>query len=127
MSAEFNWHIKYYVNLIGILKCCGSYFLFLLAIGLQVREYIDDTEDYVNIQLDNHRNELIQLQLTLTIASFAIAIETLIAGAFGMNIPCSLYKTDGIFWHAVGIMTAVSIVIFVLVLAYAKWKKLLGS
>lgn len=94
---------------------------------LSVREYIDDTEDYVNIQLDNHRNELIQLQLTLTIASFAIAIETLIAGAFGMNIPCTLYNTKGIFWHAVGIMTAVSIVIFVLVLAYAKWKKLLGS
>ncbi|KAK2445396.1 magnesium transporter MRS2-1 [Trifolium repens] len=94
---------------------------------LSVREYIDDTEDYVNIQLDNHRNELIQLQLTLTIASFAIAIETLIAGAFGMNIPCSLYNTHGIFWHAVGIMTAVSMVIFVLVLAYAKWKKLLGS
>jgi magnesium transporter len=94
---------------------------------LSVREYIDDTEDYVNIQLDNHRNELIQLQLTLTIASFAIAIETLIAGAFGMNIPCTLYNTKGIFWHAVGSMTAVSIVIFVLVLAYAKWKKLLGS
>ncbi|KAK6945638.1 hypothetical protein RJ641_013186 [Dillenia turbinata] len=55
---------------------------------LSVREYIDDTEDYVNIQLDNQRNELIQLQLTLTIASFAIAIETLIAGCFGMNIPC---------------------------------------
>ncbi|KAJ7968036.1 Magnesium transporter MRS2-like protein [Quillaja saponaria] len=55
---------------------------------LSVREYIDDTEDYVNIQLDNQRNELIQLQLTLTIASFAIAVETLIAGTFGMNIPC---------------------------------------
>ncbi|KAK2438400.1 magnesium transporter [Trifolium repens] len=94
---------------------------------LSVREYIDDTEDYVNIQLDNHRNELIQLQLTLTIASFAIAIETLIAGAFGMNIPCTLYNTEGVFWPAVGTMTAVSIVIFVLVLAYAKWKKLLGS
>ncbi|CAN6678477.1 unnamed protein product [Malus baccata var. baccata] len=50
---------------------------------LSVREYIDDTEDYVNIQLDNHRNELIQLQLTLTIASFAIAVETLISGIFG--------------------------------------------
>ncbi|XP_048443338.1 magnesium transporter MRS2-4-like isoform X1 [Pyrus x bretschneideri] len=50
---------------------------------LSVREYIDDTEDYVNIQLDNQRNELIQLQLTLTIASFAIAVETLISGIFG--------------------------------------------
>ncbi|KAA8545496.1 hypothetical protein F0562_020280 [Nyssa sinensis] len=49
---------------------------------LSVREYIDDTEDYVNIQLDNQRNELIQLQLTLTSGSFAIAVETLIAGMF---------------------------------------------
>ncbi|XP_044488637.1 magnesium transporter MRS2-4-like [Mangifera indica] len=29
---------------------------------LSVREYIDDTEDYVNIQLDNQRNKLIQFQ-----------------------------------------------------------------
>ncbi|GKB28407.1 squamosa promoter-binding-like protein 13A [Tanacetum coccineum] len=41
----------------------------------EVRDYIDDTEDYVNIELDNQRNDLIQLQLTLTIASFAIAFE----------------------------------------------------
>ncbi|XP_048138459.1 magnesium transporter MRS2-I-like isoform X2 [Rhodamnia argentea] len=27
-----------------------------------LREYIDDTEDYINIQLDNHRNQLIQMQ-----------------------------------------------------------------
>lgn len=94
---------------------------------LSVREYIDDTEDYVNIQLDNHRNELIQLQLTLTIASFAIAFETLVAGAFGMNIPCTLYTKNGIFWPIVGGMTAVSILLFLVVLAYAKWKKLLGS
>ncbi|XP_024924943.3 magnesium transporter MRS2-I isoform X3 [Ziziphus jujuba] len=26
-----------------------------------LREYIDDTEDYINIQLDNHRNQLIQM------------------------------------------------------------------
>uniref|UniRef100_A0A803Q7V0 Magnesium transporter n=1 Tax=Cannabis sativa TaxID=3483 RepID=A0A803Q7V0_CANSA len=73
---------------------------------LSVREYIDDTEDYVNIQLDNQRNELIQLQLTLTIASFAIAVETLIAGMFGMNIPCTLYETEGIFELFVGGITA---------------------
>lgn len=106
-------------------KWYGSYFL--LATDLQVREYIDDTEDYVNIQLDNHRNELIQLQLTLTIASFAIAVETLMAGAFGMNIPCELYNKDGAFWPSVGIMTAACLLLFLLVLAYAKWKKLLGS
>ncbi|KAF5444058.1 hypothetical protein F2P56_036562 [Juglans regia] len=94
---------------------------------LSVREYIDDTEDYVNIQLDNQRNELIQLQLTLTIASFAIAAETLIAGLFGMNIPCPLYKMDGIFGFFVGGTSAGCLLLFLLVLGYARWKKLLGS
>ncbi|KAF6139400.1 hypothetical protein GIB67_026242 [Kingdonia uniflora] len=93
----------------------------------RVREYIDDTEDYVNIQLDNHRNALIQLQLTLTIASFAIAFETLIAGVFGMNIPCKLYLIDGIFCTLVGSTSAFSFVLFLLMLGYARWKKLLGT
>ncbi|KAL2491122.1 Magnesium transporter MRS2-4 [Abeliophyllum distichum] len=94
---------------------------------LSVREYIDDTEDYVNIQLDNQRNELIQLQLTLTIASFAVAVETMMAGWFGMNIPCTLYKVNGVFGLSVGIMTAAAVLLFLLVLGYARWKKLLGS
>ncbi|RZC54591.1 hypothetical protein C5167_013444 [Papaver somniferum] len=94
---------------------------------LSVREYIDDTEDYVNIQLDNQRNELIQLQLTLTIASFAIAVETLIAGTFGMNIPCLLYRIEGIFGPIVGGSSAGCFLMFLLMLAYARWKKLLGS
>ncbi|KAK9286775.1 hypothetical protein L1049_015180 [Liquidambar formosana] len=94
---------------------------------LSVREYIDDTEDYVNIQLDNQRNELIQLQLTLTIASFAISVETLIAGLFGMNIPCALYNVQGVFGYFVGGSTAGSILLFLLILGYARWKKLLGS
>ncbi|KAF5178447.1 Magnesium transporter mrs2-4 [Thalictrum thalictroides] len=94
---------------------------------LSVREYIDDTEDYVNIQLDNQRNELIQLQLTLTIASFAIAAETLVAGVFGMNIPCQLYDMDGIFEPFVGVTSTVCFLLFLLLLGYARWKKLLGT
>lgn len=94
---------------------------------LSVREYIDDTEDYVNIQLDNQRNELIQLQLTLTIASFAIAVATMVAGAFGMNIPCQLYHIDGVFSTFVGVLIAACVLLFLLVLGYARWKKLLGS
>ncbi|GKD31922.1 magnesium transporter MRS2-4, partial [Tanacetum coccineum] len=94
---------------------------------LSVREYIDDTEDYVNIQLDNQRNELIQLQLTLTIASFAITFETLVAGLFSMNIPCHLYGIDGIFEPFVAGITAISVVLFLLVLGYARRKKLLVS
>ncbi|XP_077213071.1 magnesium transporter 6 [Tasmannia lanceolata] len=94
---------------------------------LSVREYIDDTEDYVNIQLDNQRNELIQLQLILTIASFSITIETLIAGLLGMNINISLYNINGIFLPFVAGTSSSCIVLFLVILAYARWKKLLGS
>lgn len=94
---------------------------------LTVREYIDDTEDYVNIQLDNQRNQLIQLQLILTMASFAITAETLLASLFGMNIPCPLYNIHGIFWYFVWSITAFCFVLFMVVLGYARWKKLLGS
>lgn len=99
----------------------------MVLLNLQVREYIDDTEDYVNIQLDNQRNELIQLQLVLTIASFAITVDTFIAGSFGMNIPCELYDINGIFGYFVGGTSAACLLLFLLVLGYARWKKLLGS
>lgn len=94
---------------------------------LSVREYIDDTEDYVNIQLDSHRNELIQLQLVLGIASFAIAANTLIVGFFAMNIPCSLFNTPHIFTPFVAGTSGGSLFIFLIVFAYARWKKLIGS
>ncbi|WOK98769.1 magnesium transporter MRS2-G isoform X1 [Canna indica] len=93
---------------------------------LSVREYIDDTEDYVNIQLDNQRNELIQLQLVLTIASFGIALNTLIVGAFAMNIPCNLYNVHHIFTPFVGGTSGGCFLIFLLMVVYARWKKLLG-
>ncbi|KAK8934364.1 putative magnesium transporter MRS2-G [Platanthera zijinensis] len=94
---------------------------------LSVREYIDDTEDYVNIQLDSHRNELIQLQLILGIASFAIAINTLIVGLFAMNIPSPLYTIHHIFTPFVSGTSSGSLFIFFFVLAYARWKRLIGS
>ncbi|KAG4944955.1 hypothetical protein JHK87_040962 [Glycine soja] len=31
----------------------------------QLKEYIDDTEDFINIQLENVRNQLIQFELLL--------------------------------------------------------------
>ncbi|PNX76444.1 magnesium transporter MRS2-i-like protein, partial [Trifolium pratense] len=47
-----------------------------------VREYIDDTEDYINIQLDNHRNQLIQLELFLSSGTVCFSIYSLVAAIF---------------------------------------------
>jgi magnesium transporter len=65
----------------------------LQAIG----EFIDDTEDYVNITLDSHRNQLIQADLLLTAASFCVALMTLVAGIFGMNIPSGFEDSSFMF------------------------------
>uniref|UniRef100_M1B7M6 Metal ion transporter n=1 Tax=Solanum tuberosum TaxID=4113 RepID=M1B7M6_SOLTU len=40
-----------------------------------LREYIDDTEDYINIQLDNHRNQLIQVVILAGIASASVFLS----------------------------------------------------
>ncbi|XP_068314421.1 magnesium transporter MRS2-4-like [Pyrus communis] len=94
---------------------------------LSLREYIDDTEDYVNIRLDNQRNELIQFQLTLSIALFAISVETSIAGVFGFNIYCPIFNVNGIFVRFIVGMVAFGLAIFFLIYGYARWKKLLGT
>jgi hypothetical protein len=49
-----------------------------------VGEYIEDTEEYINIELDAGRNRLIRLDIVLTAASFALAPFNLMAGLAGM-------------------------------------------
>ncbi|KAL3633128.1 Magnesium transporter MRS2-1 [Castilleja foliolosa] len=70
-----------------------------------LKEYIDDTEDFINIQLylaclkalnnDNVRNQLIQFELLLTTATFVVAIFGVVAGIFGMNFEISMFDNPG--------------------------------
>jgi hypothetical protein len=46
-----------------------------------IGEYIEDTEEYINIELDAGRNRLIRLDIVLTAATFALAPFNLMAGA----------------------------------------------
>ncbi|KAJ1622656.1 hypothetical protein T492DRAFT_913211, partial [Pavlovales sp. CCMP2436] len=50
-----------------------------------IEEYISNTEDYVQIELDSHRNQLIQLDLLLTIGTLCVGIYATIGSLFGMN------------------------------------------
>ena len=43
-------------------------------------EYIQDTEEYINIELDSSRNRLIRLELLINTATFSIAMYSLVAG-----------------------------------------------
>ncbi|XP_073287156.1 magnesium transporter MRS2-I-like [Primulina huaijiensis] len=93
-----------------------------------LREYIDNTEDYINIQLDNHRNQLIQLELFLSSGTVCVSIYSLVAGIFGMNIPYTWNDDHGFMFKWVVIVAGASCAaIFVLIVAYARAKGLVGS
>ncbi|KAF4396332.1 hypothetical protein G4B88_019132 [Cannabis sativa] len=50
-----------------------------------LKEYIDDTEDLINIKLGNVQNQLIQFELLITAATFVATIFAAVTAVFGMN------------------------------------------
>ncbi|KAK4482826.1 hypothetical protein RD792_009996 [Penstemon davidsonii] len=93
-----------------------------------LREYTDNTEDYINIQLDNHRNQLIQLELFLSSGTVCLSIYSLVAGIFGMNIPYTWNDNHGFMFKWVVIFTGgFCALLFMLIISYARHKGLVGS
>ncbi|XVF21659.1 hypothetical protein REPUB_Repub12eG0109500 [Reevesia pubescens] len=93
-----------------------------------LREYIDDTEDYINIQLDNHRNQLIQLELFLSSGTVSLSIYSLVAAIFGMNIPYTWNERHGYMFKWVVIFTGILCTsTFTSIISYARYKGLVGS
>ncbi|KAL9246324.1 hypothetical protein vseg_019872 [Gypsophila vaccaria] len=71
-----------------------AYFVFIdhtLSKLSSLKEYIDDTEDLINIKLGNVQNQLIQYELLLTAATFVATIFAVVAGVFGMNFEASIF------------------------------------
>ncbi|CAN1270741.1 Magnesium transporter MRS2-7 [Linum perenne] len=93
-----------------------------------LREYIDDTEDYINIQLDNHRNQLIQLELFLSSGTVCLSVYSLVAAIFGMNIKYTWKEGHGyIFKWVVMFTSTLCSSLFLVILFYARQKGLVGS
>ncbi|KAL6978598.1 Magnesium transporter MRS2-I [Sarracenia purpurea var. burkii] len=93
-----------------------------------LREYIDDTEDYINIQLDNHRNQLIQLELFLSSGTVCLSVYSLVAAIFGMNIPYTWKEGHGHVFKWVVILTGIICgSLFLSIITYARHKGLVGS
>ncbi|KAK1286973.1 Magnesium transporter MRS2-1 [Acorus calamus] len=90
-----------------------------------LKEYIDDTEDFINIQLDNVRNQLIQFELLLTTGTFVIAIFGVVAGIFGMNFPITFFDQPGAFQWVLIITGLCGIVIFCSFLWFFKYRRLM--
>jgi magnesium transporter len=66
-----------------------SYFMqadFLASRLGVLKERIDDTEDLVGIELDTRRNELVALQLLVTLATAGLAVVSTVGSLLGMNL-----------------------------------------
>ncbi|KAK1420573.1 hypothetical protein QVD17_22279 [Tagetes erecta] len=99
-----------------------------------LREYVEDTEDYINIMLDEKQNQLLQMGVMLTTATLVVSSFVVIAGVFGMNIHIDLFKKDTVrdkevgmhkFLWIVGSGTTSSIFIYVMAIFWCKKKRLL--
>ncbi|KAK2077395.1 hypothetical protein QBZ16_004240 [Prototheca wickerhamii] len=92
-------------------------------------EYIDDTEDYINIELDSHRNELIRLDMVLTALTASVALITAITSLFAMNLELQPgVEGQGPYGWFVSISVScctAALCIFVGVMVYCRWKRLL--
>lgn len=92
-----------------------------------LREYIDDTEDYINIQLDNHRNQLIQLELFLSSGTVCLTVYSMVAAIFGMNIPHPWRDHHGYLFKWVVILTSMICgSLFISIVSYARHRGLVG-
>uniref|UniRef100_A0A0E0KSE9 Magnesium transporter n=1 Tax=Oryza punctata TaxID=4537 RepID=A0A0E0KSE9_ORYPU len=88
-----------------------------------LKEYIDDTEDFINIQLDNVRNQLIQFELLLTTATFVVAIFGVVSGVFGMNFEVDLFNVPHAFEWTLAITGVCGLVIFCCFIWYFKKRR----
>ncbi|GMN37922.1 hypothetical protein TIFTF001_007207 [Ficus carica] len=89
-----------------------------------LREYVDDTEDYINIMLDDKQNHLLQMGVMLTTATLVVSAFVVVAGIFGMNIHIELFDSAKAgmpeFLWTIGGGTTGCIFLYVLAIAWSK-------
>lgn len=92
-----------------------------------LREYVDDTEDYINIMLDEKQNQLLQMGVMMTTGMLVMSAFLVVTGVFGSNIRISLFNDGGLpqfLWVVCGTGSCV-ILAYMLVIAWCKHKRLL--
>ncbi|KZV15142.1 hypothetical protein F511_34647 [Dorcoceras hygrometricum] len=94
-----------------------------------LREYVDDTEDYINIMLDDKQNHLLQMGVMLTTATLVVSAFVVVAGIFGMNINIELFNDEvhgmNRFMWTVGGSTIGTLFLYVVAIAWCKHRRLL--
>lgn len=92
-------------------------------------EYIQDTEDYVNIMLDDKQNNLLQMGVVISTATIFITMFIVVTGIFGMNVKIWLFlnpnpKINNFIWTVSG-CTFGMIVLYAIAITLFKYKRLI--
>ncbi|XP_076946105.1 magnesium transporter MRS2-5-like [Bidens hawaiensis] len=90
---------------------------------LSLKEYIDDTEDLINIKLGNVQNKLIKFELLLTAATFLATVFAVVTAVFGMNFEDEVFNEPTRFNWVVSISAVLCGVLYICFLLYFKHKK----
>lgn len=88
-------------------------------------EYIDDTEDYINIEQDKHRNKLLQLEILMSAGTFTLAFVAVISGIFGMNLKNGNEDNNTSFILVSTLSCLGAVGIFFLLIIVCRWKGLM--
>lgn len=90
-----------------------------------LNEYIQDTEDLVNLKLDQHRNQLIGIDLILTAFTSSVAIMTAVAGYFGMNLNSGWQEAPVLFNLVTVVSVCSALMLFVLFVGWLWFRQML--
>lgn len=89
-------------------------------------EKIDDAEDFLELDLDQRRNELVALNLLVATVAMALGFAAVIAGIFGMNLVNSDLVDEAWVLPVVLVVTfALSALILLAVIWYVRRRKLM--
>ncbi|KAF8018210.1 hypothetical protein BT93_H3185 [Corymbia citriodora subsp. variegata] len=106
----------YFVQIDGVLQKLSD-----------MNDYVDDTEDCINIMLDDKQNQLLQMGVMLYTANMIVNAGIVVVGLFGMNIEISLFSAPHIkFWETIIGTVGGCVVIYLIAVGWGMKTKLLA-
>jgi len=91
----------------------------------KLQRTIDDTEELIRLQLDLARNQMLKLEMLLTIGTFCAGIGAVVVGIFGMNLTSHYEEHEQMFYLVCTALAMLLSAIFAAVWAFARSRGLL--
>ncbi|KAL6007640.1 hypothetical protein ACLOJK_033140 [Asimina triloba] len=95
---------------------------------MKLREYVDDTEDYINIMLDDKQNQMLQLGVVISTATLIVTSGIVVTGVMGMNVRIDLFNfgTQSQFLEATFGTAAGCVILYIMAIGFGKKTGLLA-